>query len=184
MRRKLWIALGVVLVLALAAGMILQALQPARESTPHPRCWTNLHQIGYALQVYSNDNNDESPPNLGSLFPRFVEGGHTFRCPHADRGTLTVTVADLPPGAVDASSVFADRHTDYRYIPGLTSTYNGACIVVHGRKGDHPPGRWVLTVCSSVQWMTEEEFQAALAKTREYLKARSDVRPATPSPPP
>ena len=50
--------LVVIAIIAILAGMLLPALQQARERSRSANCTSNLKQISSAQQLYANDNND------------------------------------------------------------------------------------------------------------------------------
>ncbi|MHC4505494.1 MAG: hypothetical protein ACYTFI_19490 [Planctomycetota bacterium] len=172
MRRKLWIGLGVVLLVGVLAGLLLPALQPASEHHgPRSRCRSNLKQIGYGCHLYAIDHDEKFPPGFGHLYPDFLSDSKVFLCRMAKRATAieddgSVPLADYSPG------MFTERHTDYAYVPGLRADDPKHLVVAYSREGNHEGGRWALFIGTNVEWMNEDEFQAALAKTREYLKAK------------
>jgi len=168
MRRKLWIALGVVLLVGVLAGLLLPAICATRESSCHPRCRSHLRLIGYGIHLYADDHDGRFPPSLHELVPEYLPLNkrrprfHPLGCPSTpDPGS---------PG--------------YEYVAALRADDPAGLVVARDRAGNHEGGRWVLFVGGNVEWMKEDKFRAALARTREYLDARSDVRPATPSPRP
>lgn len=165
MRRKLWIALGVVLFGGVAAGLLLPAIFASRVSTYRPRCRTNLKLIGYAAHLYAYDHDGSFPPTLEGLVPEYLPPNkrrsefHPLGCPSTpDPGS---------PG--------------YEYVAGLRSDDAAELVVAYDKDGNHEGGRWELFVDTNVEWFgkqREGEFQAALARTREYLKVKRNDRPA------
>lgn len=166
---------NVCLFIVVLAALLLPTFLAGRRwppgGPPWRRCQSDLRQIGMACYVYSADHNEEFPPSQGALFPEYVPDGMLFVCYEASKAT-EIKQEDLPPGSKDASSVFTQKNTDYVYLPGLKATDHPRCVLMFDKRGNHEDHRNVLFTDRQVQWMTESEFQEALAKTVEYLLTR------------
>jgi len=96
---ELLIVIGIV---GLLAGLLLPALSRAKESGRSTACLSNLHQIGIALQLYVQDNQNTLPTmydwstNLVSntnglpinlVLSNYIGSSNVFRCP-SERGRL------------------------------------------------------------------------------------------------
>lgn len=95
--------LVVIAVIAILAALLFPALNRAKESGPATACLSNLHQIGVALQLYVQDNNNQLPrmrdksltstndlPSPDVVLSNYLGNVKVLRCP-SDRKQLFET---------------------------------------------------------------------------------------------
>ena len=86
--------LVVIAIISLLAGMLLPALQRARESARQAKCKNNLSQIGKGIYMYSDSNGEFYPyygvptgepkevtDSLALIYPEYVPAVMVFKCP-------------------------------------------------------------------------------------------------------
>lgn len=70
--------LVVVAIIAILAALLLPTLGRAKESARATACLSNLHQIGIALQIYVQDNNNKLPVMRDAPTDPIVAATNTF----------------------------------------------------------------------------------------------------------
>jgi prepilin-type processing-associated H-X9-DG protein len=152
-------------VLAVAGGLlgliVLVRLVVPGSCPQEPRrqflCVCRLRQIGLAIKLYAQDHGEAFPPDLGVLYPEYVDNPKVFSCPSN-------------PGEwqrIEDTGEARPEWTSYVYVAGLTDADPAECVLAYCRPGNHgEDGLNVLFLDTHVEWCTFEEFEQHLARTR------------------
>jgi prepilin-type N-terminal cleavage/methylation domain-containing protein len=93
--------LVVIAIIALLASLLLPVVSRAKHNALSAACLSNLHQIGLALDLYVQENNDRLPccaelpsvntnlPSLTTVLAPYLKTKAVFRCPE-DRALFPV----------------------------------------------------------------------------------------------
>ena len=112
-------------------------------------CGTNMSGIGKALLIYSNDYDDQLPPDLETL----------------------ISKAEMPAkGLVCPATMLKDSYI-YRGA-SITTSDTPWMITVYEKLSNHGDGRNVLFLDSHVEWVSEERFQELIKRDNEYRREK------------
>jgi len=134
---------------SLIDDIVVPSLDKLRATARRTVCGTNMSGIGKALLIYSNDHNDELPPDLE---------------------TLTRTVEMTPRGLICPANGLRESYV-YRGA-ALTTSAPPFMVTVYEKASNHGDGRNVAFLDSHVQWVSEESFQEFIEKDNEYRRQK------------
>jgi prepilin-type processing-associated H-X9-DG protein len=96
---------------AMMMGVMLPALQKARDQARRVKSMSNLKQIGLAAMIYSNDQKDGTfPATLGDMLPQVENSANVFIDPRRES-------APPPPGlSKEDLAKWVNEHSDYIWL--------------------------------------------------------------------
>ena len=106
--------LVVIAIIGILAAMLLPALAGAKEAGRRIACINNLHEIGYALQIYTGDNDGQLPQRAykgrwpQQLYTNYAENVKLLRCPSDGPRTPMTWETD--------ATIFEDLHYQNIYL--------------------------------------------------------------------
>lgn len=72
--------LVVIAIIGILAGLLLPAIQRAREKARQTDCMNNMRQFSTSLAIYRHDHDNALPSWLSSLYPSYVPNFKMFVC--------------------------------------------------------------------------------------------------------
>jgi prepilin-type N-terminal cleavage/methylation domain-containing protein/prepilin-type processing-associated H-X9-DG protein len=119
-------------IIAILIGLVMKAVQKAREAAARIVCQNNLKQIGLALHLY-HDDNQTFPPGYTTTGPLYRAGWQLYLLPYIEQASLwnqSATFLNANPGDIDTNEFPAAGFTTMIFVcPSnsrpLTDNYGG-----------------------------------------------------------
>jgi len=115
--------LVVIVIITILAAILLPAFQKARESSRVASCTNNLHQFSVAFNMYRVDYEDDLPPWLSRLYPKYITNKELLICPNdesegedggrPDRDPFKGTVSQFTECDDNDNNTAADHEVQY-----------------------------------------------------------------------
>ena len=138
----------------LMASILLPSFSKARETANRAKSASNLHQIGLAILLYQQDNNQKFPDDLGVLVNAEQIGAEVFLSP----GTDHAVPAEFAGMTAEEKAKWVDENSDYVFLGKGQKNPDATFIVAYEKLTLHDgDGANVLFGDGHAEWLTAAE---------------------------
>ena len=125
----------VIIVFTLTFAMLTPFVNKMRQRADVIKCSADIRLLSLALHMYAADHDENFPPDLGSLYPKYIKEEKVFDCPASNM-------------------VGTSEKSDYEYVAGLSEASQPTDVIIYDRDGNHGNfGRNLVRVNGAVEWV-------------------------------
>ena len=146
-----------IIVLIAIIGMMIPALGKAKDIAQRSVSASNMKQIGMALHIYAQDYDEQFPPTLMELYPKYINSPSVFWCP-TDKDSMPTDINNNKMDAINSVRISYQYNSGYN-IPSSSDiplVWDNGC---GGSLDNHKKGGNVLYLDGHVQWLPKEQWE-------------------------
>lgn len=161
----------VIAIIAILAGMLLPALNSARNKAREALCMGNMKQIGTAIANYVGDSDDMLPPVCNASNQYFRDYFHRYlgiaEYETAQKGVLFCPTHDIVPPVNANTKYYSSYQTLLGSVPNNTPGFSWYVIAQNESGGEQVKGSRITALSSGVALMA--------SMTPEYVSWRNAI---------
>ena len=147
----------VIAIIAILAGMLLPALNSARNKAREALCMGNMKQIGTAIANYVGDSDDMLPPVWNASNQYFRDYFHRYlgiaEYETAQKGVLFCPTHDIVPPVNANTKYYSSYQTLLGSVPNNTPGFSWYVIAQNESGGEQVKGSRITALSSGVALM-------------------------------